>query len=393
MTRPALKLTKGRLLAAVLVVIGIAVLLLTRGSSDTNKTQATLAPLVTVVPAQRRDIVETASVTGTLVPYDEILVTPEVDGYSIIEVLVDEGMRVEKGQVLARLSRGIIDTQITQLNATIDQARNQIVQAEAANVEAQLALQRTQALSRSGNATEVQLEQRQSTARAAEGRLAAARNGLAIAEAQRAELQVKLERTDIKAPEEGVISRKTARIGAVVSAVNEPLFRIIAHGRIELEAEVTEYQLPRLHVGAPAVVSIEAQQKVKGEVRLISPEVDRKTRLGKVRIAVQPDARLRIGAFAAATIELARQTGIAVPTTSVIYGAEGPSLQVVIDNRIRTKSIQIGLTGDGFVQVLGDLHEGDKVVARAGSFLQDGDSVREFQPSDKSSDKTTPGDR
>ncbi len=375
--RAAPKTTKKKMMiggALCLAVVGSVALL--RSPSAGEAAPTVLAPLVSVAEAKMRDVIDRAAVTGTLVPFDEILVTPEIDGYRIVAVLVDEGARVEKGQVLARLSRDILDAQMTQLTAAIEQAKNQIIQAEAANIEAQQSLQRTMTLSRSGNSTEATLEQKQSLARAAEGRLNAARNGLVIAEAQRTELGVRLERTDIRAPEAGIVSRKIARIGAVASAASEPLFRIIALGRIELEADVTEYQLPRLHEGAPAIVTLDAGHKVEGQVRLVSPEVDRKTRLGKVRIAVPSESGLRIGAFAYATIELARKAAIAVPSTAVIYGVEGPSLQVVRDSRVVTRRVTVGLSGEGFVEVIGDVKDGDQIVARAGSFLQDGDAVR-----------------
>lgn len=376
MIRLALKMSRKRKIvigAVCLLAVGFVAV---RGKSSGEAAPMPLAPLVSVVQAKIRNVVDRATVTGTLVPFDEILVTPEVDGFSVIEVLVDEGSVVEKGQVLARLSRGILDSQMEQFDAGIEKARSEIVQAEAASTEAKQALQRTQSLRTTGNATEVQLEQRLSASHAAEGRLSAARNGLSLAEAQRSELRIKLERTDIKAPEGGIVSRKTARVGAVVSAASEPLFRIIAHGRIELEAELTEYQLPRLREGAPALVAIDATQKLEGKVRLISPEVDRKTRLGKVRIALPNDPGLHIGAFASANIELARHEGVAVPATAIIHGAEGATLQVATDNRIETRNIKLGISGDGYVQVLDNLKDGEMVVARAGSFLQNGDSIR-----------------
>lgn len=371
---------------AVAVVVGA----MTLSGGKPPEAEPTLAPLVSVVKAESRETIERVTVTGTLIPRDEILVGPELDGLRITEILVDEGDRVTKGQVLARLSRDILDSQKSQLIATIAkseaailQANNMIVQAEASNVEAQQALQRTESLRKSGNATDVQLEQRLSAARSAEGRLAAARNGLAIAEAekraaeaQRDELDVKLDRTDIKAPEEGIVSRRNARIGTMVLVSAEPLFRIIARGEIELESEVTEYQLPRLHQGALADVFVDSEHSLQGKVRVVFPEVDRTTRLGRIRISLPANPILRIGAFTYARVELARHTGIAVPLSAVIYSADGASVQVVSQNRIETRQVKTGLTGDGFVQISEGVEEGAMVVARAGSFLQHGDTVR-----------------
>jgi HlyD family secretion protein len=351
--------------------------------------QGAPAPAVSVTRTAEREITERAVVTGTLIPREEVLVAPELEGLRITEVLVEEGDVVTKGQVLARLATDLLETELARNTASfaraeagVAQARNQIVQAEAAQVEAAQALERTRTLIKGGNATEAQLEQRVSAARAAEGRLAAARDGLRIAEAERQsedaqkrEIQVRLARAAIKAPQAGIISRKNAKVGATATASGDPLFRIIANGEIELEGEVTDTQLVRLREGALAQVSIDQGRTIDGRVRNISPEVDRTTRLGRVRIALPRDPALRIGAFARGTVELARTTGVAVPLSAVLYSAKGALVQIVVDERIETRQVRTDLSADGFIQVEG-VSTGDMVVTRAGSFLRDGDAVR-----------------
>ena len=304
------------------------------------------APAVTVVRAAERDLVERAIVTGTLVPREEILVAPEVEGYRIADVLVEEGSVVKQGQVLARLSRDVLETQLAQNAATrtraeaaIAQARSTIVQAEAAQVEASQALERARALMRGGNTTEATLEQRVSVARAAEGRLSAARDGLRMAEAERASAQAQ-------------------------------------QREIELEGEVTEVQMPRLKEGAEAQVTIDGQRFIGGRIRNLFPEVDRATRLGKVRIALPRDESLRIGSFARGTVEVARRTGVAVPTASVLYGADGATVLAVVGDRVEVRRVATGLNAEGFVEITEGLKVGEAIVARAGSFLRDGDVVR-----------------
>jgi multidrug efflux pump subunit AcrA (membrane-fusion protein) len=116
---------------------------------------------------------------------------------------------------------------------------------------------------------------------------------------------------------------------------------------------------------------------VAGRVRVIYPEVDRATRLGKIRIALGKDPSLRIGSFARGTVEVARHTGAAVPLASVVYGAGGvATVLVVAGDRVQARQVRTGLSSDGFVEVLEQLRPGELVVARAGSFLRDGDVVR-----------------
>ncbi|MEH3148246.1 MAG: efflux RND transporter periplasmic adaptor subunit [Methylobacterium frigidaeris] len=362
------------------------------------------APAVTVVEAARREITETVVVTGTLVPRDEILVTPEIEGYRITELLVEEGMRVERGQVLARLSRDLIDRQIAQQSALVDkaaaavpQAQNTIEQAEAAEVEARLAHDRARQLMQSGNATAVIMESRTAALRQAEGKLAFARNGLVMARAElaqaramRDELDLRLARTEIRAPEAGIVSRRTARVGMTASASAEPLFRLIARGEIELEGEVVETRLPRLREGALAWIEIGEGEQVQGRVRAVYPEVDRASRLGKVRVRLDPDPRLRIGTFARGGVELARTRGVTVPQAAVLYGGpQRSSVLVVANDVVEARTVRTGLADDDDIEIRAGLESGERVVARAGSFLRDGDRVRPILAS--SPPETAPG--
>jgi HlyD family secretion protein len=369
----------------------------TSASAETSAVPeaAAIAPAVTVVPAANREIVEQAVVTGTLVPRDEIMVAPEIEGYRITELLVEEGAQVARGQVLARLSREMIETQeasnaaaIAKAEAAIVQARSQIVQAEAAQVEASLALERARSLVKTGNATAAALEQRVSTAQGADGRLAAARGGLQLAQAdlataraQGAEIALRRARTEIRAPEAGIVSRRTARVGATATATGEALFRLIARGEIELEGEVPETWMPRIKLGDPARLDLEDGRSLRGRVRRIDPEVDRMTRLGKIRITLDHDPALRIGAFARGRVEVARRTGIAVPLSAVLYGADGSATVLVVPNdRVEARKVAFGLAADGFMEVRSGVAAGEAVVSRASSFLRHGDLVRPVRP-------------
>ncbi|WP_246733417.1 efflux RND transporter periplasmic adaptor subunit [Methylobacterium sp. BTF04] len=353
--------------------------------------RAPLLPVVSVVEAVRREVVETVIVTGTLVPRDEILVTPEIEGYRVTEVLVEEGMRVERGQVLARLSRDLIDRQIAQQNALVDkataavpQAQSTIEQAEAAEMEARLSYDRAKQLMQSGNGTAVIMEGRTSTLRQAESKLSFARSGLLVAKADlaearavRNEMDLRLARTEIRAPEAGIVNRRTARVGSAASASAEPMFRLIARGEIELEGEVIETKLPLLHEGRPAWIDLGGGVRVAGSVRAVYPEVDKATRLGKVRVRLDADPRLRVGSFARGGIELDRTRGVTIPQAAVLYG--GPkrsSVLVVTGDTVEAREVRTGLGDDDDIEIRQGLEAGERVVARAGSFLRDGDRVR-----------------
>jgi HlyD family secretion protein len=166
------------------------------------------------------------------------------------------------------------------------------------------------------------------------------------------------------------------------------LFRSIANGEIELEGELTETQLPRLREGAEARVTVDGERFIEGRVRNVFPEVDRATRLGKVRISLQKDPALRIGSFARGTVEVARRTGVAVPIASVLHGAEGASVLAVVSDKVEARKVRTGLSAEGFVEISEGLKAGEAIVARAGSFLRDGDVVRSVESNQGGANRT-----
>lgn len=356
---------------------------------------ARVLPVVSTARIAPAELVETVRVTGTLVAREDVVVGAEIEGARIVEILVEEGDRVEKGQVLARLARDTLDAllaqstaQLARADAAIAQARSTIAQAEAALVQSGPALERAQALVKRGAGTDAALDARSAEHAANKARLASARDGLLAAEADkkaleaaRRELEVRLARTEVKAPAAGLIARRTARLGAIASmAAPDGLFRIVAGGEVELEAEAPDFRLARIKEGQKAAILDAADRRLDGTVRLVSPEIDRVSRMGRLRISVGADRGLRVGGFARGEIETARRTVLAAPAPAIQSDREGAFVQLVKDGRIEQRRIRTGLSVDGRVEILDGLVDGDSVVARAGAFLRDGDAV-EARPS------------
>jgi HlyD family secretion protein len=349
-----------------------------------------VAAAVTAVRVERAHFTETVLATGSLVAREEVLVGPEVEGLRITEVLAEEGMRVKRGDVLARLVADTLEAQLAQndaararAQAASAQARSGITQAEARLLEANNAFERAKPLRAAGHLAESAYDQREQAARTAAAQLLAANDGLKVAEAdmaqveaQRRELLWRRGRSEVIAPSDGVVSRRLARIGGFAAGTAEPMFRIVANGEVELDAEIPETRLPAVAVGQPARVEVAGAGEVSGTVRLVSPEVDRATRLGRVRIYLGDNKALRVGAFARGLIETASAEGLAIPAAAVLFGADGPTAQLIREDRVQTRKIKIGLSTGSAVEVRAGLSPGDLVVARAGTFLRDGDLVR-----------------
>lgn len=362
--------------------------------------QTVAAPAVTVAKVATANFVETAIVSGSIIPREEILVSPEIEGLRVMELFADEGDVVKKGQVLARLVTEQLDAQMAQneaglsrSSAAIAQAQSQIAQAEAQAKDAKAQLDRAEPLKKSGYLSPATYDQRESAMRTTQAQVVAAKDGLKAAEAekgqveaQRRELAWRRSNTEVKAPEDGIISRRTARIGATASAAGEPMFRIIENGEIELDAEVVETELQRVKVGQKALVTVTGAPDAEGTVRLVSPEVDKTTRLGRVKVFLGTNPALRVGGFARGRIETASSRGLAVPASAVMFDQTTAYVQVVNGTKVQRKAIKTGLISGDLVEVKDGLSDGDLIVARAGTFLRDGDSVRPIVPDPKVSE-------
>ncbi|HEY7669730.1 MAG TPA: efflux RND transporter periplasmic adaptor subunit [Hyphomicrobium sp.] len=360
----------------------------------------TAPPAVSVVKVAPADFAERVAVSGSLVPRDEILVAPEVEGFRVLELKVDEGDRVKKGDVLATLVQESLDAQLAQndaglarAEAAISRAKSQIVETTARLEEAESAFERAKPLTKSGYLSESTYDQREAAAKTAEAQLVAARDGLKLAEAEKAQVEAqrreilwKRSNTNVTAPAEGLISRRNARIGGMATVAAQPMFHIIARGEVELDAEVIETELGKIAAGQKARIAVAGNGEVDGTVRLVSPEVDKTTRLGRVRVFLGDDARLHIGSFARGTIDTAQSHGLAVPSSAVVFDADGAFVQVVNEGRVARRAIETGLVAGGLIEVRKGLEEGDIVVAKAGTFLRDGDAVRSVLPDAKISE-------
>ena len=345
-------------------------------------------PSVTVAPVIREEIALQIPMSGTLVAREEALVFPRLTGQDITAIEAEAGDHVEAGEVLARLEDGTLTAQVAQAEANLAAARAGVAQAEAQQAsaaaqaqQAELALERTQSLSKSGDIAQATLDQAQATADQARAAVAAAE---AAAEAARAAVtqneaslriaRVNLDWATIRAPVAGRVLERNARLGALAGGT-VPLFRIAAGDEIELEAEVVETDLAAMSEGDPARVVVAGLEERSGTVRLIPPEIDAASRLGRVRIALGNDTDLRVGGFASAIVTVNRHLALTVPASAVLGRSEGDVVQAVVDGVVESRDVTAGLLSGGRREIDAGLAEGETVVTRAGAFLRDGDRV------------------
>jgi multidrug efflux pump subunit AcrA (membrane-fusion protein) len=176
----------------------------------------------------------------------------------------------------------------------------------------------------------------------------------------------------LRAPAAGLVTEVKTIVGAPASPQAGPMFRIAVNNEIELDAEVPSIHMLKLNPGATVRISRDNAPDLVGRVRLVSPQIDRSSQLGHVRIALTSNPSLRVGMFARANIDAKRSCGVAVPHTAI----DRLTVQVVKGNTVETRKVRVGLSSDTSTEILEGLDVGEIVVADAGTSLHDGDQIK-----------------
>jgi RND family efflux transporter MFP subunit len=354
--------------AVVLVALALAGILFWSVGARKEETKAVVRPALTVstVLPQRVSLPVKLAANGNIVAWQEASVGTEVAGLRLTEVHVNVGDRVRKGQVLATFAS---ETP----RAEVAQSRASLAEAEASAADAVTNAQRARSLQATGALSAAQINQYFTAEKTAQARVEAAR---ALVQAQ----QVRLAQTHVYAPDSGIISARTATVGAVVSGGAE-LFRLIRQGRLEWRAEVTSAELGRITTGTTALVTAASGARLAGRVRTIGPTVDPQTRSALVYVDLTPlpgmAGNARAGMFARGEFDLGATPALTVPQSAVVV-RDGFSYvyRVNSDNRVSQVKVQTGRLDREQLEITSGLPLDTPIVATGAGFLNDGDLVR-----------------
>lgn len=325
------------------------------------------AMAVTVVPATSRQIQRSVLVSGPVAAWEEMQLGVEVSGLRVTALNVDVGQQVRKGELLLQLDHRSLDADLAQASASLREA-----EAGASLARSQLA--RGEALVKDKYISATQLDELRAGRVQGDARVGTAR-------AMRDSAALRRSFADLRAPDDGVISRRLVQPGQVVAAGSE-LLRMIRQGRLEWRAELAEAELARVKPGDRIALATRDGKPVIGSVRAVSPGVDASTRTGTIYADLpQPEGlqpgRLLPGMFLQGRIDTGSAQAITVPSAAVVQRDGHPNVFTVdakgIVHRLR---IRTGGTNGGHVEVLEGLKAGDKVVDQGAGFLGDGDTVR-----------------
>lgn len=347
-------------------------------------------PSIVVTQVENKPVTDRVVATGAIKAVEETYVSPLVDGLSIRTLNADVGDRVEAESTLATLNEDMLLLQKSQYaaslakaNAALAQYQAQLAEAKANAEEAVRVSERSKKLSEAGTISTAQRDQEKAAATAALARvnsaeqfIAVARADIKVVEAQISDLDLRLARTEVKSPVSGIVSARKAKIGAIANGTGDPLFTIIRDGAVEMQADITESDLIKLAIGQKAKVTLaDGRSQIDGTIRLISPMVDAQTRLGTVYISLTEPDKARVGMYADAQIVIEEKQAIVLPLTAVTVGHDETTVRKVEDGIVHVMSVTTGIQDGEFIEITTGLKPGDKVVAKAGAYVRDGDKI------------------
>lgn len=317
-----------------------------KSGSATDAGRATVA--VEVASATRRPITATYNATAALEAPNEAQVVAKTSGV-LLRLLVEEGDRVEAGQVLA-----MIDAERPQLEVRRAEALLRKLEAELARSK--------------------ELYERKLVATDLYEKI---RYDVATQRAVYDMAELELSYTNITATISGVVAQRMAKVGNLIQ-INSPLFRIVDTSRLEATLNVPERELSTMRVGAPVKVQLDALAGAvfEGRIDRISPVVDAGSGTFRVICAFAPDARLRPGLFGRLSVVLdQRDDVLTVPRTALLEGESETAVYRVADGKALRTPVQVGYLAGDVAEIRAGLEAGDQVVTTGKVTLRDGAAV------------------
>ncbi|HEX4846637.1 MAG TPA: efflux RND transporter periplasmic adaptor subunit [Novosphingobium sp.] len=356
-------------LAVLLTMIAVAYYMnRTAGGDAKAGDKKDQVPVVTVVVPGKTTVEGIISANGTLAARRELPVGVPGEGGQVVAVLVEPGQWVRAGQVLAVIDRSVQSQQQSSQSAQIEVAR--------ANARlAQANLERALKLVDKGFVSKADIDRLTATRDSAEAQVR-------VASAQLGVLNAQVRRLNIVAPAAGLVLERRVEPGQVVSGGSGVLFRLAKGGEMELRALLSEADLASLSPGVAAdVTPVGSPRAFTGQVWQIAPVIDPVSRQGVARIALAYAPELRPGGFASVAIKSGTMVAPVLPESAVLSDSQGTFVYVVrADNKVERRAIKQGRVTAGGIVIAEGLSGNERIVLRAGGFLQPGETIKPVSP-------------
>jgi RND family efflux transporter MFP subunit len=364
---PARRAAVGVAVVLAVAAVGAAIYFGTNRGSDSTSTEGAI-PLVSAAVPGVSAITTTVAFTGTINARYDMPIGTEGETGRVAAIYVEAGDHVKAGQLLAQVDESILQPQVDRLAASLEEAK---ANSDLAAAE----YGRAEGVEAAGALSKEDIEKRHAAAVTAAAEVK-------VAAAQLAEYQARLSHTQVRAPVDGVVLTRAAEVGQIVTPGGNAMFRLARGSEVEMRALVAEQDLPSLRVGQPADVYLTGIDKpFVGKVRLLGAIIDPQTRLGEVRIQLQPDPQLRPGAFARGEVVVGKGERPVLPQTAVLSDEKGTyALVVNADNHVERRNVHVSDTNAKGLIIASGLTGNERVIMTAAGFLRVGERVEVVAP-------------
>ena len=389
-SRPQGKLPWGTLLAAlVMLAVLAAAFFLWRNRQD--------AALVRTVPATASTQAGPKTVlnaSGYVTARRQATVSSKVTG-QIIEVLVEEGQKVQAGQIVARIDPANINTSLKLAEAQLEVSRVALHETQTQLEQARRELKRSLELGRRQISSQSEMDKAQAEADTLQARLDRQRQEVAVADRQVGYWQQQLEDTVIRAPFAGIVVSKNAQPGEIISPMSAGggftrtgICTIVDMASLEIEVDVNENYINRVEPSqrTEAILDAYSDWKIPCKVIAIIPTADRQKATVKVRLGfdkldprILPDMGVKVSFQEAGEPPLAARAATA-PKAALRKEGGRDVIWIVREGRLERRAVKVGRTFDDQIEVLSDLAGGEAVVVEGPANLQDGGPVKQKNP-------------
>jgi RND family efflux transporter MFP subunit len=329
--------------------------------------------------------------SGYVTARRQATVSSKVTG-KVEEVLIEEGMEVVTGQVLARLDSSNVRASVRLSEAQLAAARTELQETRVRRAEAQLDLDRVMNLVSQQVASQAELDRAQAQVDSLTARLGSQSQAVAVAQRALAVASQSLDDTIIRAPFDGIVVAKNAQPGEMISPMSSGGFTrtgigtIVDMSSLEIEVDVNEAYINRVAAGQRVEATLDAYTdwKIPSQVIAIIPTADRQTATVQVRIGfddldsrILPDMGIKVAFRGTEDSSAARRTAIVIPQDAVRGDGGSDVVWVVRDGVVERRAVKLGDENDNEQFVLSGLAAGERVVVEGPQELEDGDQVKE----------------
>ncbi len=327
---------------------------------------------VPVAKATRANLVKDISLYADFRPYQEIMVHAKVSGY-VQSMLVDIGDHVQAGQPLAILEIPELQEDLNRASAALSKSQEEVKRAEADYRDAHLAYNRLLEVAKAHPTLVAQqeLDAAQDKDTAMAGTLGSARDNVQECQAELDRMHTMLDYATITAPFSGIITKRFADTGALIQAGTAsntqamPLVELAEESRLRLDFPVPESAVPKIHMGAPVEISVDALHKTfLGKISRYSGKVDVSTRKMETEVDIlNHDLKLTPGMYATVRLVLEqRRNALTVPLQAVTLG-QNPTVVVLNgEHQLEERNVTLGLQTANKIEIRSGLVDNELVL-------------------------------